>query len=68
VLSQTPEGVIADRLAAGLVRLQFDASNGQVRVLELPEQAEVVHTFWFAWVAFYPKTTVFGPTEDPPEG
>ena len=29
------------------------------RVLELPDQAEVVHTFWFAWVAFHSQTTLF---------
>ena len=31
-----------------------------VEVVAVPEGAQVVHTFWFAWYAFHPETDVYG--------
>lgn len=33
--------------------------TGQVRVVALPDDAEVVHTFWYAWAAIHPQTTLY---------
>jgi hypothetical protein len=35
-----------------------------IRVVQMPEEAQAIHTFWFAWAAFHPRTEVFG--ERPP--
>lgn len=37
--------------------LRSPASNG-VEVVSAPEDARVVHTFWFAWAALYPETQI----------
>lgn len=52
-------GRVEDTL--GGARLVFKAmENGGVSVLEAPEDARIVHTFWFAWAAFHPDTELYG--------
>jgi len=29
-------------------------------VVEAPPDAQVAHTFWFAWAAFHPQTDIYG--------
>ncbi len=50
--------VTDDFKGAGRVVLTA-TSSGQVDVVELPRGAQVAHTFWFAWVAFHPDTTLY---------
>lgn len=38
----------------GRVVLQADADTGSIRIVESPESAQVVHTFWFTWAAYLP--------------
>jgi len=42
-------------------KLVLEASGDDEAVVsEAPEGAETIHTFWFAWAAFHPKTEVYG--------
>ena len=34
--------------------------TGGVYVLGAPGNAQVAHTFWFAWSAFHPQTSIYG--------
>ncbi|RMH14268.1 MAG: DUF3179 domain-containing protein [Gammaproteobacteria bacterium] len=52
-------GRVEDAFNGGRVVLEHDGVSGSVRVVEVPEGAQVVHTFWFAWYAFHPHTQVY---------
>jgi len=41
--------------------IQVKAAGDGLRVVQAPEAAQVVHTFWFAWAAFHPDTTIYEP-------
>lgn len=57
-VAKAEDGRLVDELEGG--RIVLEGRDGQsVRVVEKPEGANVVHTFWFAWVAFHPETTIF---------
>jgi len=51
-------GEVTDRLGDHEVTLKADDA-GNVAVVQAPVEARTVHTFWFAWVAFQPKTNLF---------
>jgi hypothetical protein len=51
-------GRLVEKLPAGEIVLQADEDSVAVR--KVPKKASVVHTFWFAWVAFHPDTEVYG--------
>ncbi len=55
---QAKDGKIADKVGESRIVLQADQNT--VAVVEVPDNAMVVHTFWFAWAAFYPGTSVYG--------
>jgi hypothetical protein len=52
---------VRDRLGDGRVEFAVDAKTGAVRVVRVPETAVVIHTFWFAWSARFPKTEIASP-------
>lgn len=56
----TEEGQVWDRIGDGVIELRVDAETGEVTVRQAPEDAQVVHTFWFAWYAFHPGTEIWG--------
>jgi len=58
-VGQAPGGLVADTMAGQTIRLQFDADSGAVTILEAPEDAQIVHTFWFAWAKFHPDTEIY---------
>ncbi len=51
-------GEVTDRFGDQTITLEADDA-GNVAVIEAPAEARTVHTFWFAWVAFHPKTDVY---------
>ncbi len=57
-------GRVEDRFGDGRVVLEHDGLPGSVRVVEAPEGAQVVHTFWFAWYAFHPDTLIYQPSPE----
>lgn len=59
------DGELRDTLAGEEVILRGDGQGGLV-VQQLPADARAVHTFWFAWHAFHPGTTVYGGPEQGP--
>ena len=56
---QGSNGELVDPINGQQLRLTVDQKLKQVRVLEAPADAKVIHTFWFAWAAFHPQTQVF---------
>ena len=58
-LRQAPAGRVRQPFPAGDLILQAVGDEGQVRILALPKNAAVVHTFWFAWAAIHPETTIW---------
>jgi hypothetical protein len=53
-------GFIEDTIGGQPLRLEADATTNTVRIVQAPADAQVVHTFWFAWFAFHPQTQVVG--------
>ena len=51
-------GAVREHFAGRPVRVAYDA-EAQVFAFEAPDDVEVVEGFWFAWMAFHPKSSVF---------
>lgn len=56
---KAPAGRLEDSIGGQRIVLESSGENEGVRVTELPSGAQVVHTFWFAWNAFHPDTTIY---------
>jgi hypothetical protein len=54
-----PGQTLRDTLGDASLVLEAGDEPGTVSVLEAPPEAQVVHTFWFAWAAFHPDTEIF---------
>ena len=61
----TPVAQTGDTIGGEVLVLQADAESGSVRVVEAPAGAMVIHTFWFAWAAFYPETEMYEESHEP---
>ena len=59
-IRKAPGGLVRDTIDGEAIVLQSDPESGSVRVVEAPAGAMVIHTFWFAWAAFYPETEMYG--------
>ena len=53
------DGLVRDSIEGQAVVLSAGPDGESVRIVEAPTDALVVHTFWFAWVAFHPDTEVY---------
>ncbi len=60
-LLQGKQMTLRDEVGGGAIELAVDRETQSVRVVSFPENAQVVHTFWFAWAAFHPDTDVYKP-------
>ncbi len=58
-IRQADGGTISEDLGDSQIVLKA-YRNGGVAVVNAPKDAMVVHTFWFAWAAFHPGTSVYG--------
>ncbi len=52
------DGRLQDRIGKGELTLEA-GDDAEVRVVALPDDAQVVHTFWFTWAAFHPETEIY---------
>jgi hypothetical protein len=52
-------GVVSERWREHRIRVAWDAKRGTFSV-EAPSVVEVVESYWFAWAAFHPDTSVAG--------
>ena len=43
--------------------VQYEAATGSLRLLSAPDSVYHLYSYWFAWYAFHPETTVFDPVE-----
>ena len=60
IMSQ-PDRTLTDTLNTKRIVMVADPQGG-VRIVDMPDNAQVIHTFWFAWAAFHPKTELFTPS------
>lgn len=56
---------VEDEIGGKPLVLETDATAATIHLIQLPEGAQVVHTFWFAWAAFHPQTEIFGEIPEP---
>jgi hypothetical protein len=52
-------GTASVALNGETVEVAYDASSGSLRVISAAEDVQWANTFWFAWHAFHPSTTIF---------
>lgn len=60
-LAKTADHRIRDQLDGKTIVIATDRAGQAVRIVERPEDAQVLHTFWFAWAAFHPDSDVYNP-------
>jgi hypothetical protein len=58
-IRNAPDGLVRDLIDGEAVVLSVGPDGESVRIVEVPAKALSVHTFWFAWVAFYPGTEIY---------
>ncbi len=58
-IRNAPDGLVRDSIEGETIVLSAGPDGGSVRIVEAPTEALGVHTFWFAWVAFYPDTEIY---------
>lgn len=51
--------VIQDKVGSGLVEFSVDPAAHAIRIMRIPENAQVISTFWFAWAARFPNTELY---------
>ena len=56
---EAPEGRLSDVIEGDKLVLEVEPGSGNVRISQTPPDAEVLHTFWFAWYAFHPDTQLY---------
>ncbi len=59
-VAAAPGGRLEIPIAGQRVVLASNPGASEIAIVESPMGAQIVHTFWFAWAAFHPGTTVFG--------
>jgi len=58
-VAAAPGGRLVDEISGQRVVL-VAKDEQRVRVEQIPQNAQVVHTFWFTWAAFFPRTEIYG--------
>ncbi|MHC4903869.1 MAG: DUF3179 domain-containing protein [Planctomycetota bacterium] len=53
-------GLVRDTIGGETIALRAAPDGESVQVVEAPAEAQVAHTFWFAWAAFHPDTEIYG--------
>lgn len=56
---ESPGGVLRDQISPGLEVVLSASAEETVRIESVPDDADVVHTFWFAWAAMHPQTDLY---------
>jgi len=58
-IRNAPDGIVRDSIEGQTIVLSAGPDGESVRIVEAPPEALGVHTFWFAWAAFYPDTEIY---------
>lgn len=56
-IAAAEDGRLRDQVDGKTVVLKAE-DDGDVVVEQIPDEAQVIHTFWFAWAAFHPQTRI----------
>jgi hypothetical protein len=59
-IRRAADGLVRETIGGGTIVLQAAPDGESVQVVEAPADAQVAHTFWFAWAAFHPQTDIYG--------
>lgn len=57
-ITDAPGGQFRDQVDGTPIVIGVDPSSQSIRIEQMPLEAKVVHTFWFAWAAFHPETKI----------
>ena len=60
--AEAPGGRVIESFPTGRLALQVSPTRAEIG--KIPDGAEVVHTFWYAWAAMHPHTSIW-PSENP---
>ena len=52
---------LTDQIAGKQLTLRYDSEHESLRVVEADAHIQWMYSFWFAWSAFYPETTIWQP-------
>ena len=56
---RAPEGRLIDEFEGGQLIIEADAESGDTAVVQAPDGARTIHTFWFSWAAAHPDTEIY---------
>ena len=59
-IRRAADGLVRDTIGGETIVLRAAPDGESVQVVEVPAEAQVAHTFWFAWAAFHPQTGIYG--------
>lgn len=51
---------ITDRIGGKQITVEYDSQAGSLRIAQADEGVAWLYSFWFAWYALHPDTSVFG--------
>jgi hypothetical protein len=58
-IRRAADGIVRDTIGNGTIVLRAAPDGESVQVVEAPAEAQVAHTFWFAWAAFHPQSEIY---------
>ncbi|HDZ21097.1 hypothetical protein LCGC14_0094590 [marine sediment metagenome] len=58
-IRKAPDGTITETFDEGVLVVKVGDGQDELAVVAMPEEARIVYTFWFDWVAMHPKTQLW---------
>lgn len=57
---QAPGHRLIDMIDGSKLIIESDPTSGHTAIVQSPEGAQTIHTFWFSWAATHPETEIYG--------
>ncbi len=51
---------LVDTIDGNEIIIEADPDTGHAAVVAAPDDAKIIHTFWFSWAATHPETEIYG--------
>jgi len=59
VVHRTPNGRLIDTLGGSQLIIEAEIDSGHTPVVQAPDGAQTIHTFWYSWAATHPETEIY---------